>query len=218
MIDPRITGSLIMAGGSILGSGISGGLNYLLGRQQQKREDSAVQRRVRDLRRAGLSPVLAAGNPATSTPIKIGNEDFADKALRASALAYDMEQKKESIALTKSQQALVGRQADNALLQASEIESRINQNKVKTDQLDLQNQWHKDHPFLPFGQKLSGVGLLATLLASFGGDTNNNKIKDIVKEMEERAKELEERRKKLDEEKKKWKKQDEKWYLDYLNE
>lgn len=42
--------------------------NLLLQAMSWKREDSAVQRRVRDLRAAGLSPTLAAGSAAQSSP------------------------------------------------------------------------------------------------------------------------------------------------------
>lgn len=62
-----VLGSLGGAVLSALGVESANQRNERLMREQWQREDTAIQRRVADLRAAGLSPVLAAGSAATSS-------------------------------------------------------------------------------------------------------------------------------------------------------
>nr|QJB19842.1 MAG: DNA pilot protein [Microvirus sp.] len=95
--------------------------NYILAALQQQnlqsREDTAIQRRVSDLKAAGLSPVLAAGQGASSgtvAPVKFGTPDprqdlsyiqrGADgvaQALQISMNAVDLEKKKQEYKIVK---------------------------------------------------------------------------------------------------------------------
>ena len=100
-------------GGGVLGGLIDTGLNIektMYDRRMQEkaweREDTSVQRRVDDLRAAGLSPTLAAGSGAAASSPIATNLSQPGESMQARRQGYlDMMRQKEDISRTQAETA-----------------------------------------------------------------------------------------------------------------
>ena len=110
-------------------------LAYQRDLQQQifNREDTAVQRRVKDLKAAGINPLLAAGGAASSgaaVQTTAPHSDNPDFNFMGNMLA--LKRQSTDISMTKSQQELVNEQRKGVK----------KENELKQKTID----WYNDHP------------------------------------------------------------------------
>lgn len=141
-------GSAIGAVGSVANFGLQASQNrWQRGMQEEAwdREDKAVQRRVADLKAAGLSPVLAAGQGASSSnPISIqapqidtSSIDNATQRFTAAAQAeLALQQQKAQIAQTEAQTSAIKQQQDKTALEMAFMASN-NPLQIDLAQIEL---------------------------------------------------------------------------------
>ena len=143
-----------------------------LQKQVFNREDSSVQRRVTDLRRAGLSPVLAAGNGAASgAVVGVKTPQADDIAGRYSNLI----QMANDIATSKVQRELMEEQKKAA-------EATANASNATADQIRWNTKWYKKQPGGGMPTNMNSVGQSAGYLTGAVSDVAD-KASGSVKNM-----------------------------------
>lgn len=120
-------------GGGVLGGIIDTGLNIektMYDRRMQEkaweREDTSVQRRVEDLRAAGLSPTLAAGSGAAASSPIATNLSQPGESMQARRQGYlDMMRQKEDISRTRAETDAAETMARKAKLEMAPLQSLL---------------------------------------------------------------------------------------------
>lgn len=157
----------------LLAQGIQDTLNIGLGYEQrihnESREDTAVRRRVRDLRAAGINPILAAGQAATSQPTPIPEA----KGAPSLGEMLQLRAAKHDIAQTQAQTDLINANADKTRAEKRGVDI-LNEHNEKMNPM-LQTQQAEQNKF---NEQMNPIRFIEEQRKSTGVALQNEKTRN----------------------------------------
>lgn len=149
---------------------------------QMQREDSAFQRQVSDLKAAGLSPLMVAGNGAASSPLNAASAPQFDMNGINQALSNVIGSYNDSFnRKLQSRQFALQSKVQTAQLYSDLLNSYVQQKKSKLEMEYTQEKlnWEKSHGFRDLNWKSELLNLAEQIIGYKSGNSVNLSISDI---------------------------------------